>query len=57
MPLLKALDSVRLHQAFVLYAMFYVFGRGMCLKNAIGTGLINSDDIYKYSHPHICMYI
>ena len=35
----------------------YVFGRGMCLKNAIGTGLTNSGDIYKYSLPHICMYI
>ena len=28
----------------------------VCLKNASGTGLIISGDIYKYSHPHICIY-
>ena len=30
---------------------------GVCLKDAFGTGLIISGDIYKCSHPHICIYI
>ena len=57
MPLLKASGSVGLHQVFVSHAIVYVFGRGMCLKSAIGTGLINAGDIYKYSLPRICIYI
>ena len=43
--------------SFVLYAICMFLVGGVCLKNAIGTGLIISGDIYKYSHPHICIYI
>ena len=46
------------YNEFVLYASLRFGGiTFLFLKHAFGTGLISSGKTYKYSHPHICIYI
>ena len=45
--------------SFVFMCYFYVLfavSGGCFEKCSLGQGLINSGDIYKYSHPHIRIY-